>query len=41
MTVHARSLPRDKARVGGQLVPLPGLTKRRAAERDVCLEGLK
>lgn len=35
-------LPRwDRARVGGQLVALPGLTKRRAAERDVCLEGLK
>lgn len=34
-------LPRwDKARVGGQLVALPGLTKRRAAERAVCLAGL-
>jgi lysozyme len=34
-------LPRwDKARVAGVMVPLPGLTKRRAAERDVCLQGL-
>jgi len=33
-------LPRwDKARVAGVLVPLPGLTKRRAAERDLCLKG--
>lgn len=33
-------LPRwNKARVGGQLVELPGLTKRRAAERRVCLGG--
>jgi GH24 family phage-related lysozyme (muramidase) len=32
-------LPRwDKARVGGQLVTLPGLTKRRAIERDLCLQ---
>lgn len=31
-------LPRwDKARVAGALVSLPGLTKRRALERDVCL----
>lgn len=36
-----RQLPRwDKARVAGQLVPLPGLTKRRAAEMKLCLEGL-
>lgn len=27
----------DKARVAGQLVALPGLTRRRAAERDLCL----
>ena len=27
----------DKARIAGQLVPLPGLTKRRAMERDLCL----
>jgi GH24 family phage-related lysozyme (muramidase) len=34
-------LPRwDKARVAGVLVSLPGLTKRRAAERDLCLKGL-
>ncbi len=33
-------LPRwNKARVAGVLVELPGLTKRRAAERDVCLRG--
>lgn len=31
-------LPRwDKARVAGVMVALPGLTKRRAAERDLCL----
>lgn len=29
----------DKARVGGVMVTLPGLTRRRAAERDVCLRG--
>lgn len=34
-------LPRwDKARVAGVLVALPGLTKRRALERDVCVAGL-
>lgn len=34
-------LPRwDKARVGSMVVALPGLTKRRAAERDLCLRGL-
>lgn len=33
-------LPRwNKARVAGVMVELPGLTKRRAAERDVCLTG--
>jgi GH24 family phage-related lysozyme (muramidase) len=33
-------LPRwDKARVAGILVSLPGLTKRRAVERDLCLKG--
>jgi GH24 family phage-related lysozyme (muramidase) len=31
----------DKARVGGVMVSLPGLTKRRAAEMRVCLEGLQ
>lgn len=35
-------LPRwNKGRVLGVLVPLPGLTKRREKERDVCLAGLK
>ena len=34
-------LPRwNKARVAGQMVALPGLTKRRAAEQKLCLEGL-
>ena len=34
-------LPRwDKARVKGVSVTLPGLTKRRAAEMQLCLEGL-
>lgn len=33
-----RELPRwNKARVMGQLVPLPGLTKRREKERLLCL----
>ena len=33
-------LPRwDNARIAGVLVPLPGLTKRRAAERTLCLQG--
>ena len=33
-----RQLPRwDKARVAGQLVALPGLTKRRKAEESLCL----
>lgn len=27
----------DKARVGGVLIPLPGLTKRRAMEKELCL----
>ena len=29
----------DKARVAGQLIALPGLTKRRAKERHLCLTG--
>lgn len=29
----------NKARVSGVLVPLPGLTKRRAAEQALCLQG--
>lgn len=34
-------LPRwDRARIAGEAVPLPGLTKRRARERDICLAGL-
>ena len=34
-------LPRwDKARIKGVSVTLPGLTKRRAAEMQLCLEGL-
>lgn len=33
-------LPRwNKARIAGVRVELPGLTKRRAAERDLCLAG--
>ena len=30
----------DKARVAGVMVSLPGLTKRRAKERDLCLQGV-
>ena len=34
-------LPRwNNARVAGAMVELPGLTKRRAKERELCLEGL-
>jgi lysozyme len=34
-------LPRwDRAKVGGVMVALPGLTKRRKAEQALCLEGL-
>ncbi len=34
-------LPRwNKARVAGVLIELPGLTKRRGVEKDVCLKGL-
>jgi len=33
-----RELPKwDKASIGGVLVPLPGLTKRRAKEMELCL----
>lgn len=33
-----QQLPRwDKARIAGQMVSLPGLTKRRAAEKVLCL----
>lgn len=35
-----RELPRwDKAKVAGVMVSLPGLTKRRAREMEVCLKG--
>ncbi|QJE03034.1 lysozyme [Massilia forsythiae] len=41
LTAACNQLPRwDNARIAGVLVRLPGLTKRRAAERDVCLKGL-
>lgn len=30
----------DKATVAGKLVQLPGLTKRRAADRELCLQGV-
>jgi lysozyme len=34
-------LPRwNKARVAGVLIELPGLTKRRGVEKEVCLKGL-
>lgn len=35
-------LPRwDKARVAGVMISLPGLTKRRGVERQLCLEGAR
>jgi GH24 family phage-related lysozyme (muramidase) len=41
ITAACNQLPRwDKARVAGVMVSLPGLTKRRAAERKLCLEGV-
>lgn len=30
----------DKASVGGIMVALPGLTKRRATEKDLCIQGV-
>lgn len=37
-----KQLPRwDKTRIAGAVVTLPGLTKRRAAERDLCLRGVQ
>lgn len=37
-----QQLPRwDKAKVAGVMVSLPGLTKRRLLEQEVCLNGLK
>lgn len=42
LVAACNQLPRwDKARVGGVMVALPGLTKRRAKERDLCLQGAK
>ena len=38
LTSACHQLPRwNKARIAGVLVPRPGLTKRRALERDICL----
>ena len=45
--LHARMIPQacaqllrwDKARVAGVMVPLPGLTKRRRAEYELCMKG--
>ena len=38
LAAACRQLPRwDKARVGGSMVTLPGLTKRRAKEMELCL----
>lgn len=31
----------DKAKVAGVMISLPGLTKRRAAETEVCLDGVR
>lgn len=40
LVAACNELPKwDKARVAGVLVALPGLTKRRAAERELCLRG--
>ena len=40
-TAACNQLPRwDKARILGNAVALPGLTKRRAVERQLCLKGL-
>lgn len=37
-----QQLPRwDKATVGGFMVSLPGLTKRRAAEMELCMQGVQ
>lgn len=40
LRIHTASLPVNKARVAGKMVELPGLTKRRHLEKDLCLEGL-
>ena len=40
LAAACNQLPRwDKARVAGVMVTLPGLTRRRAAERELCLTG--
>jgi lysozyme len=41
LAAACNELPRwDKARVGGALIALPGLTKRRQREKDLCMSGL-
>lgn len=41
ITAACNQLPRwNKAKVAGVMVELPGLTKRRAAERELCLKGM-
>ncbi|MDH2239059.1 glycoside hydrolase family protein [Pigmentiphaga sp. GD03639] len=41
LAAACNQLPRwNKARVAGVLVPLPGLTNRRADERVLCLQGV-
>lgn len=40
LTAACHQLPRwDKAKVAGIMIALPGLTKRRVLERDLCLTG--
>lgn len=40
LTLACNELPRwNKARIAGQMVPLPGLTARRERERQLCLSG--
>lgn len=39
LVAACNQLPRwDKARVMGVMIPLPGLTKRRAREQEICLK---
>lgn len=39
LAAACRQLPRwDKAKVAGVMIPLPGLTKRRVAEMNLCME---
>lgn len=41
LTAACNQLPRwNKARVAGVMVELPGLTKRRSAEQQLCMKGL-